>query len=286
MMIKDLASTSLSDITKSFNEAFSDYVMQFTATEEYLQTRWKGAGVDFNQSFGLFMNDKLVGFIIHGISKWNGVKTAFNVGTGVIPEHRGKRIVKKLYDYAIPVLKTQGIKQCLLEVIQENKKAIKAYKSVGFKEERELLSFIYNLDQNYDETDLDIQILLKIENDIIKVNWDLVETFWDFKPSWENSISSLMRNPDIYQFVGIFKEDTLIGYVIFNPKTGYIPQFAIAKNERRKGYGRYLFQKLTGMTKQLAVINVDKRSLQTLGFLKAFGFKEFVSQYEMEKNLI
>lgn len=286
MMITDLASTTLSDITKSFNEAFSDYVMQFTATEEYLQTRWKGAGVDFNLSFGLFMNDKLVGFIIHGIGKWNGVKTAFNVGTGVIPEHRGKRIVKKLYDYAIPVLKTHGIKLCLLEVIQENSKAIKAYRGVGFKEERELISFVYDLDQNYNETDLDEQILLKTETDIIKVNWDLVETFWDIKPSWENSIPSLMRNPEIYQFIGIFKEEKLIGYAIFNLKTGNIPQFAMAKNERRKGYGQYLFQKLSGMMKQLAVINVDNQSLQTMGFLKAFGFKEFISQYEMEKNLI
>ena len=261
------------------------YIIQFTATEEYLQNRWNGAGVDFNLSFGLFINDRLVGFIIHGIDEWNGVKTAFNVGTGVIPEHRGRRIVKKLYDFALPILKKHGIRQCRLEVIQENKKAIRAYRSIGFKEERELIGFTYNLDQPHDETTLDKQIQFKIKNDIMKVNWGILKTFWDFEPSWENSISSLMRNAENYQFVGVFKEETLIGYTIFNPKTGYIPQFAFSKNERGRGYGRYLFQKLTDLTKQLAVINVDKRSLKTLSFLNTFGFKEFVSQYEMEKSL-
>ena len=57
MIIKDLSSTELKIITESFNEAFADYIMRFTATEEYLQNRWKGAGVDYNFSFGAFIND-------------------------------------------------------------------------------------------------------------------------------------------------------------------------------------------------------------------------------------
>ena len=80
----------------SFNDAFSDYIIKFTATEEYLKTRWEAAAVNFDLSFGAFKNNKLIGFIIHGIDKQNGINTAFNVATGVIPEHRGKRIVKEI----------------------------------------------------------------------------------------------------------------------------------------------------------------------------------------------
>jgi hypothetical protein len=80
----------------SFNDAFSDYIIKFTATEEYLKTRWEAAGVNFDLSFGAFKNNKLNGFIIHGIDKQNGINTAFNVATGVISEHRGKRIVKEI----------------------------------------------------------------------------------------------------------------------------------------------------------------------------------------------
>ena len=75
----------------------------------------------------------------------------------------------------------------------------------------------------------------------------------------------------------------MIGYAIFNPKTGYISQFAIAKDERGKGYAQCLFHKLTTFSNKLAAINIDKRSEQTLNFLSAFGFQEFVKQFEMEK---
>lgn len=283
MIIKDLTTVSLNVITKTFNEAFADYSIQFTATEEYLQNRWEEAGVNCNLSFGAFSDNNLVGFIIHGVDQWNGRKTAFNLGTGVIPDYRGNRLVKKLYDYAVPILKNHGIEQCLLEVIQENEKAIKAYRSVGFKEERELIGFTYNLGTNYDDVGLDKQIQLKIDSDIINIDWDIVQTFWDFEPSWEHSISTVMRSAENYQFAGMYKEELLIGYAIFNPKTGYIPQFVISKNERGRGYARYLFQKLTTFSKKLVVLNVDKGSEQTLHFLTAFGFEEFVKQYEMEK---
>ncbi|MHA2306550.1 MAG: GNAT family N-acetyltransferase [Candidatus Hodarchaeales archaeon] len=287
MIIKDLGSIELSIITESFNEAFADYIMQFTATEEYLRNRWMGAGVDYNLSFGAFINDKLVGFIIHGIDKYKGVNTAFNVGTGVIPIHRGNRIIKKIYDHAIPILKNNGIELCGLEVIQENDKAIKAYKSVGFREKQELISFTFDLDSIPDQAESDAKFHHKIEKNIKNVDWDLVKTFWDFEPSWENSSSSLLRNPDQYEFIGIYKEDDeLLGYAIIIPKTGYIPQFAIAKNKRGKGYAKGLFKNLTQISKKLAIINVDGHSSETLNFLKAYGFKVLISQFEMEKNLI
>ncbi|MHA1968539.1 MAG: GNAT family N-acetyltransferase, partial [Candidatus Hodarchaeales archaeon] len=223
-----------------------------------------------------------------------GVNTAFNVGTGVIPIHRGNRIIKKIYDHAIPILKNNGIELCGLEVIQENDKAIKAYKSVGFREKQELISFTFDLDSIPfdldsipDQAESDAKFHHKIEKNIKNVDWDLVKTFWDFEPSWENSSSSLLRNPDQYEFIGIYKEDDeLLGYAIIIPKTGYIPQFAIAKNKRGKGYAKGLFKNLTQISKKLAIINVDGHSSETLNFLKAYGFKVLISQFEMEKNLI
>ncbi|MFX0015948.1 MAG: GNAT family N-acetyltransferase [Promethearchaeota archaeon] len=285
MIIKSLETISLSEITKTFNEAFADYVIQFTATEEYLQTRWKGAGVDYKLSYGGFENDTLVGFIIHGIDNWNGLKTAFNVGTGVIPEYRGKRMVKNIYDYAIPKLKKHGIQQCLLEVIQENERAIRAYHRIGFKEGRELISLTYTSEANQVEHGVNTQIQFEIEENIRHVNWDIIQTFWDFYPSWENSISALIRSAEIYHYLGMLKDKRLIGYVIFNPKTGYIPQFGVAKGERGKDYARNLFNKLATLNNRFSIINVEKQANQTLKFLTTYGFKKFISQYEMKKIL-
>ena len=64
--------------------------------------------------------------------------------------------------------------------------------------------------------------------------------------------------------------------------------FPVNRGFRQKGneYSKYLFYKLTEINKQLAVINIDKKSKQTLNFLKSFGFKEFISQHEMKKKLV
>ncbi|MFX0086622.1 MAG: GNAT family N-acetyltransferase, partial [Candidatus Hodarchaeota archaeon] len=202
MLITDLTSTNLGDITNCFNAAFSDYIIQFTATEEYLRNRWEAAGVNFDLSFGAFIDQKLVGFIIHGVDNWSGLKTAFNVGTGVVPEHRGKKIVKKLYDHSFPILKSHGIEQCRLEVIQSNEKALRAYKSIGFKEDRELICFAYKRNQTQHEISPVKRDQLKIKNNISNVEWNILKTFWDFKPSWENSISCITRKLDNYQFFG------------------------------------------------------------------------------------
>ncbi len=162
-----------------------------------------------------------------------------------------------------------------------------AYKGVGFQVKSKLLSFTYDLDSTEERVVSDTFYNRKIEKNIRNVDWDLVKTFWDFEPSWENSISSLLRNPDQYEFIGIYKEDDeLLGYTIIIPKTGYIPQFAIAKNHRGKGYAKGLFNHLTQISKKLAIINIDKRSLETLEFLRTYGFKELITQFEMEKSLI
>ena len=72
------------------------------------------------------------GFIINAIDKRNGILTAFNTGTGVIPEYRGKRIVKSIYAHAIGELRQQGVEKSTLEVITKNDIAIRSYKSIGF----------------------------------------------------------------------------------------------------------------------------------------------------------
>ncbi len=282
MFIRDLTSTNLSSITNCFNNSFSDYIIQFKATEEYLADRWSAAGVSYIHSFGAFNGKELIGFIIQAIDFWNGDKTAFNVGTGVVPDHRGKRIVKQLFNHAIPLLIKNDIRYGLLEVIKGNHKAIKAYKSVGFHKNRELNSYIYSGDEKLNKTEIKDRIEIQIEEDISFTNWEYLKTFWDFQPSWENSVSSIMRRKEKYSFCSVRKDGIIISYAIINPKTGYIPQFATCKEERRKGYGKYLFSQLKGISEKLAVINVDESSQNTNDFLRGIGFNFYISQYEMK----
>ena len=138
MEIRPLTETPLETTVECLTRAFSDYFVQMPADPIYWRKRWKGARVDYRASFGAFEKEQLVGFMIHGLDFRNGLYTAFNTGTGVVPAFRGQRLVGKMYETALPQLENRGIRACSLEVIQENEKAVKAYQKVGFSIVREL----------------------------------------------------------------------------------------------------------------------------------------------------
>ena len=106
MTVKHLGDTDFDTIMACFLSAFDNYFVKMPTDYNYYRKRWKASKVDFNLSYGMFDNDQLVGFIIHAIGRRHGEYIAFNSGTGVIPAYRGKKIVKTIYEFAIPELKT------------------------------------------------------------------------------------------------------------------------------------------------------------------------------------
>ena len=133
MKVKKLGDITFELIIDCFLKSFENYYVEVPSDKNYYKKRWEIAKVDFTLSYGMFDGENIVGFIIHAIDNRHGKKIAFNTGTGVIPEYRGRRIVQAIYDFAIPDLKMNGITQCALEVIIENHKAIKSYQRVGFE---------------------------------------------------------------------------------------------------------------------------------------------------------
>ena len=133
MTVKNLSHITFDEVLDCFLLAFENYFVKMPSDRNYYKERWRAAKVDFNFSYGMFDKGRLVGFIIHAIDKRDGMLTAFNTGTGVIPEYRGNRIVKSIYTYALKDLGENGIEKSTLEVIKKNETAIRSYKSIGFK---------------------------------------------------------------------------------------------------------------------------------------------------------
>ena len=131
MIVKKLEGIEFDRIADCFLKSFANYYVKVPTDKNYYKNRWEMAKVDYALSYGMFDGEKLIGFIINAIDNRNGKRIAFNTGTGVLPEYRGRGIVKSIYDFAIPDLKNSGITKCLLEVIIENIKAI-AYSATYF----------------------------------------------------------------------------------------------------------------------------------------------------------
>lgn len=277
MDIKTLGNTSVEDITVCFNAAFADYFVKFNATPAYFRNRWHGARVNYDLSVGAFDNGKLVGFMLHGIDTYRGNHlTAFNVGTGVLPSHRGQRLVKQMYAFILPFLKKEKITQYGLEVIQENTIAIKAYESIGLEIIKNYPCF--SGEPNFKEKklppDYDIQTVAALD-------WQVMRSWWECPPSFEQLPQGIERTQKDYQYLGVFKNKNLVGYGVFSPKSGAVPHFAVHPTHRRQGLATVLFQEIMATTSKIKLNNIDDTNSSVMGFTKYLGIKNVISQYEM-----
>lgn len=283
--IKQLSDISFEVIYEAFVNAFADYVEPFNLTFQQLKYMIERRGCNLNLSFGAFSGDELVGFTLNGIGDWNGNLTAYDTGTGIIKEFRKKGIATKILNESLPVLREHNISQYLLEVIRSNTSAFELYKKAGFKVSRE---FDY-----YSSTKDKLQIKANILNkkfsikEIVNPNWDLLKTFWDFAPSWQNSIDSINRKRDYFYIMGIFEKNTIVGYGIIEKTTGDIPQLGIANKSRKKGLATALVRHLIEVSEgdEIKIINTDATYGPFKKFAESINLPPGFGQYEMKLEL-
>lgn len=283
MQYRFLSDADFTELTKVFNLAFSDYFVPFNLTEQQLKTILTQRRVDLERSLGVFVNGEMVGFTINGFGLWNGKKTVYDAGTGVIPKFRRQKLAERMFDVLIPYFKNQGIEQYLLEVITINEKAFKLYEKLGFQTTRKV-SLLKNA--NIFKSDLPMPKNVEI-HEIKQCDWNLLQSFWDGKPTWQSSAEAFENKFANQMVFGAFSDKKCIGYLISTAKS-VIAQIAVDKNYRRKAIGSMLLaqlQKHIGNEKRLSVVNLDVEMKETYSFFQNNGFNEVLSQFEMIKTL-
>jgi ribosomal protein S18 acetylase RimI-like enzyme len=283
--IRLLSDISIEVIHETFAKAFSDYVEPFKLTFQQLKHMIERRGCDLNLSFGAFSDDELVGFILNGIGEWNGKLTAYDTGTGTIKEFRKQGIASKMFNESLPVLKKHKVSRYLLEVIQSNTAAFDLYKKAGFHVSREFDYYVSTKEKlQIKKTVLGKKYSIK---EIHDPNWDVLKTFWDFEPSWQNSIDSINRKIYYFKVLGIFENDTIAGYGIIEKTTGDIPQLAISPEFRKKGLATALIGYLIELSEgnEIKIINTDASYKAFKKFTESINLEPGFGQYEMIKEL-
>ncbi len=283
MEIKSLSETDFGVIFHAFNQAFADYEIQLD--RQQLQTMVKRRGFNPGLSFAAFEGNEIVAFTLNGTGNFNGIETAYDTGTGTLKEYRGKGLATQIFEYSIPYLREQNIKQYLLEVLQHNTKAVSVYKNIGFEVSREFNYFRQeNKKIKNDIKTSDIPCSIKQIN--IR-DFDFLPNFWDFYPSWQNSFESINRASNDFVSLGAFIENKLAGYCVFEPVSGDITQIAVDKQYRREGIASLLLREMTGLNKNQAVkiINTDISCSSITAFLKSKNIEITGMQYEMIREI-
>ncbi|UCF78428.1 MAG: GNAT family N-acetyltransferase [Candidatus Eiseniibacteriota bacterium] len=285
---KFLSRDSLPQLYRSFCEAFSDYVLDMShVTEEKFLSRVTKNGISLESSVGAFDGNKMVGFTMVGLDEFDGVSSAFDIGTGIIKAYRGRGIAREMFDFATPRLREQGVRRFVLEVIQTNEPAVRAYKRAGFKVVREFDCLeLMPGDARCDRGGRPPVTVMPVERDELPS----FSSFLDWRPSWENSFSSIRRIPDEVLLLGAVHESERIGLAVHYLASNWIMCLAVRRDFRRRGVAtellRHLLDGLTETASAVKLVNVERSDAAMLSFAEKVGFKLFARQFEMSLELL
>jgi ribosomal protein S18 acetylase RimI-like enzyme len=236
-------------------------------------------------SVGAFHGDRLVGFVLNGLREWGGRQTAYDTGSGVVPDFRKMGATTGMFGTTLEVLRERGVEQYLLEVIKENDPAGDLYRKQGFEVVRGLNCYLAPIEALDTAPVPEGVVITPLPVDAL--GWDLLRTFWDFEPSWQNSVDSVVAVPETLSALAAMAEGQVVGYGIVEPRTGDLPQLAVDPDWRGRGIGRALLSGLAGLTEaeNLVVLNVEETCEAANAFAEAVGLAPYTAQYEMLMEL-
>lgn len=273
MKVKNLSQTPFDEILACFLAAFENYYVKMPTDPDYYRERWKAAKVNWELSYGMFDNEKLVGFIIHGIDTRKGFLTAYNTGTGVLPDYRGRKVTKSIYDFALQDLRAKGIQKTTLEVITENEKAIRAYQGMGFEICATYHCFGGTIQVENRE---DFEVVERDVREVEGAGLPNQEYYsWDFMPE-------TIREGK-YRFFQVVYNQQPESFFVLHPDSHIVAQFDLLQRHEQ-GWDR-LFAAIKKQSPEVRIINVDERIGEKLEQIRKMGLSGTVDQYEMELNL-
>lgn len=269
---RTLTESDLKGLYETFKSAFSDSVVKLQPTEAEFEHRiFNKLHVDGDISAGMFDGDSMVGFIMHASNIYQGIPTAYNGGTGVLPGFRNQRVAEQLYAYLIPKIQVKFLARILLEVVENNENAIKLYEKIGFTFKRRFLCY-KQLNPINHSSELEV-----VEGTISDVDFN----FMDFDSSFLDSEEHLNLGRE--KVLLVRKNDLVIGYLIFQPHLGRISQMAISRLYRQEGAGLALIAAAQHHTaRPLTIMNIPEDEVGFDSFLKKCGFENQINQFEME----
>ncbi|BES61722.1 GNAT family N-acetyltransferase [Dysgonomonas capnocytophagoides] len=270
MTFKTLHKVDLACLTKVFNAAFKDYRIPMQLTENQLSLKLSTELYDANLSVGAFEGDKFVGFILHGFREHKGTRRVYNMGTGVVPDYRGKALTKRMYEFIVPSLKKAQIDTIQLEVLENNLPAIATYLKIGFKESHLLNCYKGITTTTTNNVVVDIITSIETLPDALVVS--------DF--AWQNEVA-LINDSNIY--LGTFINGKCVGCLVLNPSVKRIHYLYVHEDFRRKGIAKSLLNHVVQRYgDDISAININAKNKDLCSFFEALGLVNFTRQYEMK----
>lgn len=131
--IKKLQECSINDVVHAWNIGFEGYLVPIKMTAETFLNRMIFEGLSPNLSIVAYYDSTPIGIVLNGIRDINGTKVAWNGGTGIAPDYRGKGLGKQIVEKSLEIYRENKVEIATLEAIFENHTAIHLYKKLGYE---------------------------------------------------------------------------------------------------------------------------------------------------------
>ena len=265
---QSLQNIHLPQLAECFNLAFSDYEQPIHFTPDSFKYYLTASSVNLSLSFGAFLGEELVGFILNSGGMYHGESVVFDAGTGIVPEHRGKKVFTSLFAYTAQQLKLQGIAKYYLEVLQNNHHAISIYSKNGFSVCRDYAVLAATGPQPCENSRISVTPYPEFERFV---------TRFSVEPSFEHTTYNANQNPQLYEVLCLGNQ----AYCIYAKRNGEILQMHYNELDALMEVMSTLTQKYPSAWAK----NVDFAYGDVIQMLTDIGFKEITKQHEMVRDL-
>lgn len=262
---------------RAFCSAFSDYLVKGSdqISQPVFSDLLRSRGFDSDSSRVVVDPDG--SFSAFWLTAIEG-RAAYDIATGVVPGRRRRGLGRELWHSVKRQLQNDGVASCSLEVIVGNDRAIALYRELGFEIRRELDCYSFDNLKLVDEGRAEFRSL-------DEPDWELFESWWSWRPSWQHSIASVIRAGSAAKVIGAEREGDLIGYGVVMPDLGYLAQIAVSPTCRRSGIATDLVARLANELSEgvaLRAVNVASDDEASRLFFESIGGHCSIKQLEME----
>ena len=289
--LKRMNTCSFQNVIDAWNEGFQGYFVEMTLTLEQLLARIIAEGILLEFSFIAFVDDRPVGFLFNGIREVSSRKRAWNGGTAVVSEFRGKGIGRLLVNAAVEMYTSEGVNLATLEAISSNYAAIALYESCGYQVIDEL-TFL--------QTELKIDDFPTTRSYSVRQVHPAVVGSLDFyndECSWQGHWMSVVLNHG-EALVVLDEQDNPVGYALSKKRFDDAGQFvSIALYQCEVSPNRHDKDQIIATALNAAFVpaagpclrrtnNLSESNRTVVGLLEKAGFTTFIEQVHMSLKLL
>ncbi|MEH7883735.1 GNAT family N-acetyltransferase [Bacillus sp. JJ1609] len=286
--IMKLSDCPLKDGVEAYNRGFEGYFYNQTKDVDSFSKRFGLDELSPEYSVVAYYEGRPAGIVLSGIKKVNGELVAWNGGTGVAKELRGKGVGRKLMNAVIDIYRENDVRCATLEAISRNESAIELYKRLGYEVKKRLkfLQFneVFNA-QVFDAMNSNYQLEHVSPQELTAVH------FYQHQSPWQNQ-----NLHDASAIILRDEHNQIAGYSLYKKmyKEGEIASIGLLQlevEENRSDSGdiikTLLKQSFSPLDRafQRTTVNTPDDKTQLLEILQECGFKEWEEQVWMVKEL-